>query len=1210
MACNIYNPDAPNGQPSELWRELNAQYDLDTATAIHQQADSLLRLNPEKYNPAVDVRPNGELTYAATMRLVSPLITGRLQDGLDASIPNVMQAIQDKLTPLYEGMRRVMRDRQELRATRTIQPFGGQLSEDSANLRNEANQLENTNTLIAYCELMRFIDGRLATINQYTDIAGGLDPNNQDHYRLVAGYQQELALYTSPLNLGHMTKWNSGLQGALGALNVKIASTVSQTDTWLQEAFLALQNANTTNPELKDNRDALLRAQQFGEDVNMATRQFGTTGDSSNSLVAMAGRLFRKAEIRWKRGAEKFKQDLSGTYKSLLDAAGGQERGLFDFMLNFKQGKFDGTYVVKESQKYKEERERIEADLLDPNDPEGKRKLQYNTVKFTNATPADLPAIKAHNIKVAELREKRREWWTPEHIDFDPATGNPYTRQGENHRYTQDFLDDRARYQKLVKTGDERAEWQPRLDLDDPATPDSFKLAYAAFQTKYYEAESDTELPQKVWDPNQRRKVYTGEVLRGPVRYVKRDFVTIQPKWESQGYQKIQNDTTRLGVARRQFYDFYINSIQQEVLRKLGPSQRMNFYGEVPRIRKNRSDDAAQAMRNGAKNLVSILRPNIDWNIYTRSKAVDAEGNFVDGVPIYMVGGLKSEALIAAAKAESDAADIAWRQAPLDKSLKEKAQAAKEKLRAAESAMEADDLETNLATSLLSFFQMAEEHHELKRQEPVFRQVLTLVEGMKFLNTDNVGNAITNPTGDKTYGTKGQSSNTWKQFKDFMDLNIYNNERADSLAERIGDGILRWSGSLMQGFNVGSQVNELVSGNINQFLQFRFDNKFGGSGFLKPGTYLDAQGIVMGGTMAKTGEELMHLFRDPSLLDKPQGKVAAVMEQLFIHQNTSAADALKTGNKFADVGYKALNIFEFYTQSTLAVARLKSVDVALKDGQGNPTGETKSLWDLLEFDKSTGHLSWPTDSITEEEVVDQVVQIRAMVASIHGNYNSRDRVAVQRYMLGRLAYQFKKWTYQLGRSRWGEKYYDEGLQDEREGRYRTVARFIGNIFQMQMKVRDLWATMPVQEKINVAKTASDLAMFASLLGCYVLLGAAAGDDDDDDALTHRLVNFMARQADRSAGEVSAGWNVFEWGRMLKNPMPILRQLENTQAVLSDFTGIGAYAFTGDENSIIVQRGLHRGEYKVTNSLIKLLPGGLLKGQWEQSKTSPKYFVTQ
>jgi hypothetical protein len=1203
MACNYVNPLAPNNQPSELWVELNNNYDQGTASAIYGTVRSIQELESHRYDAVNDVRANGELTYPAVMRLVSPLLTGRLQDSLNAGNVTALDDIKAKLGTLYEGMRTVMANRKLNRETRNMLPINSgspnaRLPEDTADLRLRADRLEKTNTLISFCEIIDFVRGRISTMAQLSDLAGGLSPDSDDHYSVVSSLREELKLYTDPLNMGSLVQQNSGLERELALLNGDVSRTLTQLDEWLEEAMITRLNQSTTNPELKDNRDALKQALRQGEDANTASRLFQTTGDSANPLVAMSGRKMQIAEWDWKRNTEIFKKTLADKVRALQTAAGNQVKGLYDFMLQFENGKPTGQYVVKESTAYRTERDRIESSLADPNDPTGKLRLAFNTVDFKFLSPAE----KQHNIDLANKRRARQEFWQAEDIQRD-AANNPYVVDGDNHRYTEEFKRERAQMQKLVD-GPKGPQWEPLQALgQDP----SFDISYSAFLTKYYEAERETTLPQRAINPATGKNEYTGEVLIGPARFVKRQYVTVQPKWESSGYQRIMSDTSPIGLARKGFYELFTQAQEQQSLRKLPPSVRLNFYGQVPRIRKNRADNAAEAMRNGAKNLLNVLRPNIDLNVYSRSRAVDEQGRYLDGIPIYLVGNLQSQQNIDTAQQEYELAKDARRQDPLNKDLVTKLEAAREKLRAAKSAMPAEDLETDLGRSLLTFFEMAEEYHQLKKAEPVFQQVLSLVEEMKYLNTDNMGKPVPDANGNKTYGPKGQDSNTWKQFRDFMEMNVYNSVQANSLAERVGDGLLRWSGSLMQAFNIGSQVNELVSGNINQVLETRFANKWGATGFLRSGAYLEAQSIVIGGTMRKGGEEIMRLFNDPSLLDKPHDKVTAIMDTLFIHQNISAASALKTGNALADIGYKGLNVFEFYTQATMAVARLKSVDVDVQDDQGNPTGEKKTLWDALEYNEHTGEIVIP-EYVGDDAVRSQVIQIRSMIAAIHGNYSERNKVAVQRFLLGRLAYQFKKWTYQLGRSRWGEKYYDEGIQDYREGRYRTMVRFAQNIFTMEMKVRDLWAQLPVSEKINIAKTANDLAVFMALVGAHAMLGAAAGDDDDDDALTHRMVNFMSKQAERSSMEVSAGANPFEWGQLLKNPMPILRSLENARAVFSDFTGVGAYYFTGDEKQIIVQRGLRRGEYKLSNSLLKLLPGGLLKGQWEQSKQTPKYFI--
>lgn len=107
-----------------------------------------------------------------------------------------------------------------------------------------------------------------------------------------------------------------------------------------------------------------------------------------------------------------------------------------------------------------------------------------------------------------------------------------------------------------------------------------------------------------------------------------------------------------------------------------------------------------------------------------------------------------------------------------------------------------------------------------------------------------------------------------------------------------------------------------------------------------------------------------------------------------------------------------------------------------------------------------------------------------------GAMNDDDFILANKSILGRMLIQHRSWLPQMFMERFGSKRYDYVLEEQMEGRYRTLARIVGNYLSKQQT-----GNLSELDKYNLKASSMELGL---LLAVGLLLKAlSAGLDDDD-----------------------------------------------------------------------------------------------------------------
>jgi len=220
-------------------------------------------------------------------------------------------------------------------------------------------------------------------------------------------------------------------------------------------------------------------------------------------------------------------------------------------------------------------------------------------------------------------------------------------------------------------------------------------------------------------------------------------------------------------------------------------------------------------------------------------------------------------------------------------------------------------------------------------------------------------------------------------------------------------------------------------------------------------------------------------------------------------------------------------------------------------------------------------------------------KVKGLLSRMHGEYSDLGRVAAQRYVLGQLAYQFRKFIVPGIRRRYGRRTYIQRLDQFVEGNYITTAKFayslVKDLGQLNLALMaEDWAALSKHEKANVKRTVGEAA---TLLALFILISAMWRDDDEEadygttGALgiewmdTDWLNSFMEYQAERLSTELGFFTRIGEAMKILRSPAATMSVAENTARFFNNLFNFNEY----------YERGPWAGQRKITKNVVNYVP---------------------
>ena len=313
-----------------------------------------------------------------------------------------------------------------------------------------------------------------------------------------------------------------------------------------------------------------------------------------------------------------------------------------------------------------------------------------------------------------------------------------------------------------------------------------------------------------------------------------------------------------------------------------------------------------------------------------------------------------------------------------------------------------------------------------------------------------------------------------------------------------------------------------------------------------------------------------------------------------------------------DMLYSTSHVGEYYIQSTLMYSVMKSIKAMNKnkewinaEGKVVKTEAEAATLDQM-YTAKDGHIE-PHPSLgfiyrkgqgaSKFSEVRVSNLIKKLSADLHGQYDPQMQSILQRYAVGKLVYQLRKWLLRGMKRRWRgintsrksidelrdiDRYWSEDLQQFEEGYYTTAVRFISDLtkagkeFKLSLLSTN-WQQLTDAEKANIRKITSELALYGiSFISASLLM--ALGDDEPDED-TKNSIFSAAYLVKRTASEIGFYWNPAEFLTIMRSPAASISMIEKSIHFLGQLS----------DPTELYKTGRRKGEYKLVKDVEDLVP---------------------
>ena len=941
---------------------------------------------------------------------------------------------------------------------------------------------------------------------------------------------------------------------------------------------------NSTKDFSEEEVKKLVRQAEDTSFLDLTTRDLATLPDT---LLALVAKEFSRGRLRGQARAEERNAKTRRLAKKLYKLSpGSTPEEVYGFMAVYRDGKFTAQTVTPKGDNYRNKLEDIRAKLKHDN---GDWREYRQIDDLEDADPIDIK----YNLDLYKAKQELSNFWRAETKD---ENGNPVA--GEFHEYSQEWKDIRSKFMTYIPQG-EHGYWIFKSNVTAEQQEQ--------FYLRHYDQVEDAVIMERL------NGAPTGRLVPAKLQFPKRKYRIIRKDrvdLGSEKYQKIMTDNTALGIARREFYEHYVEAYKAE-LDRLPMSVRDQMLGFAPIIR---GKVLAEANKRGIlpgwlRSMGRDIKNTFKTTRSFRRVAVDENGNPIDSIPIMFVGRPRTQKQVDAIEAKL---------AELEKVrlagniTGEKYKAEKELLIAEQQAImgrpDATEISMDFADSLIKFTSMASMYEAMDDIEDTLLGIKEIVDSRTYTNESSKGvikyakagfNAVKDGV-QQLAGKKGSKSqeqeNTKKRLAAWFAMTFYNtDEMKRTTFDKLTNLAIQYSSLSYVAFNAIGNLNNLAIASANNSIEALGQRFFSRKSYARANA--EFYGLNVGQGMMKrlsyvAGKQKGDRY-DPRL---PMNKWEAIALELKmmdayadIRESIQGAGALNddffTLDNLKAFGYSLQDAAEYKVQTTVGMSLMMDQIV-----MNSETGERMSLYDAYEYDSKTqtvklkkGFDTLVEKSLTGEETMkeftenvkfDLRMKIREVNKQIHGNYAREDRVTLQRHNIGALIFQFKKWLAPAIRARFQTEYYDENL-GWMEGRYRSAWQFFAymtkQISQANFKAANFKEFMAsefgkegigeqekqrLQNKIlGVKRTLADISMIFAAYISHSLLMSLFDDDDDLDPTLRRLRNLAIYQADRTYKELVmyipvTGDGIVQAGEFISDPIASARNLGQIGEALS------------------------------------------------------------
>lgn len=473
-----------------------------------------------------------------------------------------------------------------------------------------------------------------------------------------------------------------------------------------------------------------------------------------------------------------------------------------------------------------------------------------------------------------------------------------------------------------------------------------------------------------------------------------------------------------------------------------------------------------------------------------------------------------------------------------------------------------------------------------------------------------------------------KNSNNEFHINNWIEMQLYGNFKLpeNELLVKASDALLNYSSLTGIGFNVFSGLNNKVFGVIQNNIESSGGAFFTGKDYREAMKFYNSSDAILSyisgrnnresSTLAEALIKRFNIYASHNELDGlPDGKERTSLNILKFGQDAAYAMQTITEHSIQNVGLfammnshrivkdKLMNFSQFIEGKTKKIEegareeeiseifeRNKEIHKQAKEEfeQYTKLIDAYELKDGYAAQKEGFNISDETLSIFKQKAI-------SVNQMLHGIYNREDANVIQRYYLGRLGMQFRKWMRPGWNKRFGSKFgktfWNERREAPDEGMYITTYNFIKELVKdyktLTNSYKYNWTNLNEYQKSNVRRTVVEMGY---LLGSIMLLSIAQGlADDDDDLKNNRLFNMLIYQLDRTRLEIVTYLPIYGWFneglKLQRSPIAGTRILEDSYKLTRD---IFMYPIRTKEEREY-RSGIKYGKSKISVGVKNLLP---------------------
>lgn len=465
--------------------------------------------------------------------------------------------------------------------------------------------------------------------------------------------------------------------------------------------------------------------------------------------------------------------------------------------------------------------------------------------------------------------------------------------------------------------------------------------------------------------------------------------------------------------------------------------------------------------------------------------------------------------------------------------------------------MAADKKSRDLGASLLKFAAFANNYEGMTKILPEVRLLQEELGSKKYVKSSNPNTAVL-----------GTESNLYKMVDDVINMQVLGEMKKDEGKLKLGDlydengnivgekythgsdvvdTALKYNSLLRIGLSPVTAFTNVIFGDISNLLEAFGSRYFGVKDLHNATSIFFKQTFDKKSVLNKLLEELNPLQELDDYDQINQVKLKGPLDY----------------EKAQELMYAPQKKGEKFLQSRTMLALMIKEGYLTKEGELTPKYLEASTKEKLELS-------------------DKIQRVNQM---IHGRYTQREAATLQQYALYRLASQFRKWIPAAIENRIGSKQYDNRLQSEVEGRYRTFAKLVWNLKDTQKRLAA--GELTELEVYNMKKMLTEVIMWAAVTLMYAGL---KGDDDDKKRRKNPWVKTGLTLLNRAAGDLSYFYNPKELNKLASNAIPLSKTVGD---VIQTIEYIPHAFYIGDSQ---YKRGSHKGMNKFYTSAGKTIPG--------------------